>query len=78
MSYQGPVLIKEPELRWPIVVLAALITAVIALLVATMHYVASTRSPVGPASSQRLEWKLQPELDRFKPQIAIVQERNVR
>jgi hypothetical protein len=24
MSYQGPILIKEPELRWPIVLLTAL------------------------------------------------------
>lgn len=42
MSYRGPVMIKEPELRWPIVLLAALMTAVIALLVATMHYAAWT------------------------------------
>lgn len=42
MSYQGPVIIKEPKLRWPIVLLAALMTAVIALLVAAMHYAAST------------------------------------
>jgi len=44
MSYRGPILIKEPELRWPIVLLAALITGVIALLVVVMHYVASTSS----------------------------------
>ena len=28
MSYQGPMLIREPEFRWPIVLLAALLTAV--------------------------------------------------
>jgi hypothetical protein len=39
MSYQGPMLIKEPELRWPIVLLAALITAVIALLVVVVLWV---------------------------------------
>ena len=39
MSYQGPVLIREPELRWPIVVLATLLTAAIALLAAGIYYV---------------------------------------
>ena len=42
MSYKGPVLIKEPELRWPIVLLAALMTGVIALLVGVMHHIAWT------------------------------------
>jgi hypothetical protein len=32
MSYQGPMLIREPELRWPIVMLAAIITAANAYL----------------------------------------------
>ena len=39
MAYQGPMLIKEPELRWPIVLLASTITAMIALVAAIMHYV---------------------------------------
>jgi hypothetical protein len=76
MSYHGPMLIKEPELRWPIVLLAALMTAVIALMIAAMHYVASTEFPVNPSSSQRLEWMVQPgvpEFDQFKKQIAIGQ-----
>jgi hypothetical protein len=76
MSYQGPMMIKEPELRWPIVLLATLMTAAIALLVAAMHYVASTKSPVSVSSPQRLEWMLQPgqsDFDQFKPQIAIEQ-----
>lgn len=42
MSYQGPVVIKEPELRWPIVLLATVITTMLALLVAVMHYLAWT------------------------------------
>lgn len=40
MSYQGPVLIKEPELRWPILLIAAVITAALALLAAALHFVA--------------------------------------
>ncbi len=41
MSYQGPMLIKEPELRWPIVMLAALLTAAMALLAAGLYYLHS-------------------------------------
>jgi len=69
-------LIKEPELRWPIVLLAALMTAVIALLVVVMHYVASTSSLTDTSSSQRVEWMLQPgqpDFDQLKRQIAVEQ-----
>ena len=53
MSYQGPMLIREPELRWPIVMLAALLTAAIALLAAGMHYV--TQPIVTPNVAPALE-----------------------
>ena len=43
MSYQGPMLIREPELRWPIVVRAAIATAVIALLAGVLYFVARTQ-----------------------------------
>jgi len=74
MSYQGPMVIKEPELRWPIVLLAALITAAIALLVAVMHHVAWTNPTVSGLSPARVEWMLQPghpEFAELKQQIAI-------
>ena len=48
MSYQGPMLIGEPELRWPIVVLAAIVTAAIALLVGGLYYLALTQPSVNP------------------------------
>ncbi len=32
IAYRGPTLITEPELRWPIVLLAAAITALLAML----------------------------------------------
>lgn len=76
MSYQGPMLIKEPELRWPIVLVAALITAALALLVMAMHYVASTESPINPSAPQRVEWTLhsgQPDFDQVKQQIVVEQ-----
>lgn len=75
MSYNGPMLIKEPELRWPIVLLAALMTAAIALLIGVMHFVASTKLPVN-RSSPRSEWMLQPgqpDFDQFRQQITIEQ-----
>ena len=48
MSYQGPMLIREPGLRWPIVVLAAMVTAAIALLTAVLYYGAMTQPALIP------------------------------
>ena len=43
MSYKGPTLIRDPELRWPIVLLAVILTAAITMLVAGLQYLAHTR-----------------------------------
>lgn len=75
MSYQGPMLIREPDLRWPIVILAAIITAAMALVAASMHYVALTR-PYVSASAPRLEGALrpgEPEFEQFREQIVMDQ-----
>jgi hypothetical protein len=48
MSYRGPMLITEPELRWPIVVLAAIVTAVIALLAGVLYSLALTQPYLNP------------------------------
>jgi hypothetical protein len=67
-------LIREPELRWPIVILAALLTAAIALLAAGMHYV--TQPIVTPNVAPALERALytgQPEFEQFREQIVIEQ-----
>jgi hypothetical protein len=48
MSYQGPMLIREPDPRWPIVILAAIIIVAMALLAARMDYVALTQPYVNP------------------------------
>ena len=74
MSYQGPMLIKEPELRWPIVLLAVLMTGAIALLVVVMHFVISTSSSTHTSSSKQVEWMIQPgqpDFDQFKQHIAV-------
>jgi len=75
MAYQGPQLIKEPELRWPIVILAAIITTIIALVAAGLHYVAMTQ-PVNSYSGPRLSSALrpgEPEFEEVREQIEIAQ-----
>jgi hypothetical protein len=79
MSYQGPVLIREPELRWPIVILAALITAAIAATAASLHYFAMTGPTPGPTPAVQLENALQagqPGFDDLREQILIEQFRS--
>lgn len=74
MSYQGPMLIREPELRWPIVMVAALVTTVIAVLAAGLYYV--TQPIVTPNVAPALERALysgQPEFEQFREQIVIEQ-----
>ena len=74
MSYQGPMLIREPELRWPIVMLAVLLTAAIALLAAGVYHV--THPIVSPNVGPRLGTALytgQPEFEQFREQIEIEQ-----
>ena len=74
MSYQGPMLIREPELRWPIVMVAALVTTVIAVLAAGIYYV--TQPIVTPNVAPALERALytgQPEFEQFREQIVIEQ-----
>ena len=74
MSYRG-LLIREPELRWPIVILAAVITMIIALVAAGLHYVAMTQ-PVNFYSGPRLSSALrpgEPEFEQVREQIEIAQ-----
>lgn len=54
IAYRGPVLIAEPELRWPILLLAAAITALLAVMTAGLYYVAMT-SPVNVDNEPRME-----------------------
>lgn len=74
MSYQGPMLIREPEIRWPIVMVAALVTTVIAVLAAGIYYV--TQLIVTPNVAPALERALytgQPDFEQFREQIVIEQ-----
>ena len=74
MSYRG-LLIREPELRWPIVILAAVITTIITMVAAGLHYVATTQ-PVNSYSGPRLSSALrpgEPEFEEVREQIEIAQ-----
>lgn len=73
-AYRGPALIAEPELRWPILVLAAVITALLAISAAGLYYMA--QSNVSSYTEPRLEGALQPgqpEFEEFRRHIAIEQ-----
>lgn len=72
MSYRGPMLISEPQLRWPIVLLAAIITGLMALMTAGIYL--AMAQPLSISSPTRLEESLRPgdqEFEQFSKQIAI-------
>lgn len=74
MSYQGPILIREPELRWPIVVLAAIIAVAIALVAAGMQYFALTQPYLNSYSQPRLEESLRagnPDFERLREKVLV-------
>lgn len=76
IAYRGPTLIKEPELRWPILILAAVITTLLAISTAGLYYLAMTQSDVSSFIEPRLEGALQPgqpEFEEFRQHIAIEQ-----
>lgn len=66
MSYRGPMLIREPELRWPVVLMAGLVTALIMLLTAGALHLTLTKPSVRPAPPPRLEGALRPEMPEFE------------
>jgi hypothetical protein len=73
-AYRGPALIAEPELRWPILILAAVITALLAISAAGLYYLA--QSDVSSYTEPRLEGALQPgqpEFEESRRHIAIEQ-----
>jgi hypothetical protein len=63
MSFQGPMLIREPDLRWPIYLLAALITA--ALLIAGSLLYEMSRPSTYLRIEPRLEGALRPGSAEF-------------
>jgi hypothetical protein len=66
IAYRGPTLIAEPELRWPILILAAVITSLLAVFTAGLYYAAMTQSEVSSYAEPRLEGALQPGEPKFE------------
>lgn len=58
-------MIREPELRWPLILLAASITTLIVLLTAGVLHLSLTRPYGGPAVERRLEGAIRPEMPEF-------------
>ncbi|HEX7315462.1 MAG TPA: hypothetical protein VF297_16185 [Pyrinomonadaceae bacterium] len=65
MAYRGPTLIKEPEIRWPLILVAATITSVIVLLTTGLIRLAATRPYQGRVLEQRLEGAIRRESPGF-------------
>ena len=65
MTYRGPTLITEPEIRWPVILVAAAITSVIVLATAGIIHLAATRPYRGRVSEQRLEGAIRRESPGF-------------
>jgi hypothetical protein len=67
MSYRGPASVREPELRWPLILLAAAVTTLIVLLTAGALRLSQTRPPARQAAEPRLEGAIRPEMPEFAP-----------
>jgi len=65
MAYRGPTLITEPELRWPLILVAAAITSVIVQVTAGVIHLAATRPYRGRVLEQRLEGAIRSESPGF-------------
>ncbi len=64
MAYRGPTLIREPEIRWPVILAAAAITSVVVLLTAAAVHLA-TRPDRGRVLEPRLDDAIRPESPGF-------------
>lgn len=76
MSYQGPMLIREPVLRWPVLLVAGIITFFIVLMTAGALHLTLTKPYVRPAARPRLEGALRPgmpEFERLREKITVEQ-----
>ena len=76
MSYRGPVLIREPELRWPILLVAAIITTLIVLVTAGVVHLSIAQPGARNSEEPRLERAIRPgapEFEQWREQIAVEQ-----
>ena len=76
MSYQGPMLISEPVLRWPVLLVAGIITVFIVLMTAGALHLTLMKPYVRPAARPQLECALRPgmpEFERLREKIIVEQ-----
>ena len=66
MSYKVPMLVREPELRWPLILMAAIITTLIVLVTAGVLHLSLTRPVVRPTVEPRLGGAIRPEMPGFE------------
>lgn len=66
MSYQSPMLIREPNLRWPIYLLAAVITTLLVLLMAGVLRLAQMPPSVRPVAQPVIEGLMRPGTPGFQ------------
>lgn len=80
MSYQGPMMIKQPELRWPVYVVAAVVTLALALLAAGMTFLSMTHPYSNPYEGPLFESAVGPgeaEFEQFREQIMVEELRGI-
>jgi hypothetical protein len=76
MSYQGPMLIREPVLRWPVLLIAGIITFFIVLITAGALHLTPTKPYVRPAARPQILSALRPgmpEFERLREKIIVEQ-----
>lgn len=66
MPYRGPSLIKEPEIRWPVILVAGAVTSLVVLVTAGIVLLAATRPYDARASEPRLEGAIRRESPGFE------------
>jgi hypothetical protein len=74
MSYQGPMMIREPEIRWPIYLVAALLTAVLLIAGSVLYEMSHASTPL--RIEPRLEGALRAgaaEFEELRGRIVVEQ-----
>ena len=66
MSYRGPTLITEPEIRWPVILVAGAITSFAVVITAGILHLAATRPYGGRTVEPRLEGAIRRESPAFE------------
>ena len=74
MTYRGPTLITQPEIRWPVILVAGAVTTFIVLAAAGIIHLSATRTYVGSAVETRLEGAIRqesPDFEQLSEQLVV-------